>query len=403
MEEKIRILQLAPRYPFPEDDGGKIGIANITKEFSRLGCEVTFFCFAENEISIEHKKLIEPYAELITYKHSTRNTADRIAKSIFKKNSLYISKHSSGDILKFLEELTFKKKFDVIHADHSCMAPLALHLKNKFGIPAGLRLHNIEWIIWQRYADIHPRYNLKRCYIQSQSNKLKSDEKNIFQHIDIAFAITNEDKSRALELNPEMNVRVATAGVQMQEWNPDDTIERDKYELILATTYHWRHNRDAIKWFIENVMIELSAKIPNIKLSLIGTKPPKWLHNYTSTGVNVIGYVDKVQPYLNKAGIYISPLFVGGGIRIKILEAMAMKLPVLASPVAAEGINAGSDDGLILCKNKDEFIASVAMLINDDQYRQRLGENAMKFILENHSWEKNVKIMVNEYKSLLNN
>ena len=156
MEEKIKILQLAPRYVFPPDDGGKIGIANITKEFAKAGADITFFTFDGGAISLDDKKLIEPYAKLQLYKHSTINTSLRIFFSLFNKDSLYITKHQSQGVINELEKLVEKNKYDVIHADHSAMAPLAIHLKNKFNIPVGLRLHNIEWTIWQRYADFLP-------------------------------------------------------------------------------------------------------------------------------------------------------------------------------------------------------------------------------------------------------
>lgn len=400
MEEKINILQLAPRYTFPPDDGGKIGIANITKEFSKAGADVTFFTFDDGSINTTDKELIAPYADLRLFQHSTSNTALRIFQSLFTKDSLYITKHYSKSIFRYLEELIKEKKFDAIHADHSAMAPLAIALKEKYGIPIGLRLHNIEWTIWQRYADILPRSHPKRIYIQSQANKLKWNEKKILEKIDVAFAITEEDKKRALELNPDLNVIVASAGVNVDEWQPDENTAHNPEELIIATTYHWQHNVDALKWFIENVMKTLKEEIPDIKLTLLGKNIPAEFHSYKKYGVEPVGYVEKVQLYLNKAGIYISPLFVGGGIRIKILEAMSMELPVVASPVAAEGIPANEDSGLFICNSADDFIATILSLISDKEQRDQAGKSARQYISGNFSWKKNTAKMLAEYLKL---
>jgi glycosyltransferase involved in cell wall biosynthesis len=280
------------------------------------------------------------------------------------------------------------------------MAPLAIEIKKRYSIPAGLRLHNIEWTIWQRYADVLPRFHPKKIYVQSQTRKLKHNETSILKHVDVAFAITPEDKKRALELNPDLNVTVTSAGVNTDEWQPASNIKRNPHELIIATTYYWQHNRDALKWFIENVMEQLKKQIPEIKLTLLGKNIPADFYLYKEYGVNPIGYVDKVQPYLNRAGIYISPLFVGGGIRIKILEAMAMELPVMASPVAAEGIDANNDNGLFICRSVGDFISNITSLINDDSKREKGGKSARSFIRNHFSWEKNVNIMIGEYEKI---
>jgi glycosyltransferase involved in cell wall biosynthesis len=403
MEEKINILQLSPRYPFPMDDGGKIGIANITKELAGFGANISFFTFTDEDLSSESKLQIQPFANLEEYRHSTRNTPGRILGSLFYSEPLYTHKHFSKKIFEFAEKLISDKKINVIHADHTCMAPLALALKDKYGIPVGLRLHNIEWIIWQRYADVLPEFHPKKIYIQSQAKKLRKKEAELLQLVDVAFAITEEDQKRALELHPNLNVKVSTAGVDANDWMPDDSIIRNDNELILATYYPWRHNVDGLKWFIENILTEIYKINPNIRLTLLGKGAPEWLKDYESIGVNLIGYVDRVQSYHNRASIYISPLFVGGGIRIKILEAMAMKLPVISTYIGAEGIRATADNGLIRTDDKNEWINTIIELTGNRTKLNTLGNEARNFVTKNHSWSENIKIMIQEYENLIHN
>ncbi len=93
MADKIRILQLAPRFPFPEDDGGKIGIANIFKEFARLGAEVTLFAYSDSDIPKSYIEMARNYGRVIVHKHSTANTPLRIIKSALMNHSVYIEKH----------------------------------------------------------------------------------------------------------------------------------------------------------------------------------------------------------------------------------------------------------------------------------------------------------------------
>ena len=400
---KLRILQLAPRFPLPADDGGKIGIANILKEFSNQDAEVTFFSFFDNNRNkIEESVIAEgkEYADIRLFKHNTTNTPFRIFKSIVNNHSVYIEKHINNKIKHYISELIKEKEFDIVHADHSCMGKLALYVKNKISIPAGLRLHNIEWTIWKKYADNIKGFSPKKMYVEQQAYYLRNEEKKMYSEMDICFPITEIDKIRAMELAPEGRYAVASAGVNSDEWKPAPNTERIPNMLILATTYQWRHNVDAVKWFITEVMTELKKVIPDIKLTLTGKDQPKWLSNYSNLGVNPVGYVNQVQPYLNQASIYIAPLFVGSGIRIKILEAMAMELPVITTHIAAEGIQAKSENGIIISENKEDFVNNIILLLKNQEYARELGKNARNYVINEFSWKKNVGIMLNEYKKL---
>jgi glycosyltransferase involved in cell wall biosynthesis len=397
----MKILQLAPRFPFPHDDGGKISIANITREFAEAGHEVTLFAFEKEMPNKETLALAEKFAKVHIQLHSTENTIPRIMRSIINSKSLYIEKHSYKKVQKEFYESFNNQKFDIIHADHTCMAPLALLAKSFMHSPVGLRLHNVEWLIWQRYNDSLNAFSGKRFFIEHQAYYLKQAERLLIKNCDASFAITKTDKERALELAPEANVLVATAGVNADEWQPDETITRNSNELILATTYHWVHNVNAVQWFCEKVLPIVRKHVPDIKLKLIGKNPPEFLNYYKDQGVEVLGYVDRVQPYLNQASIYIAPLFVGSGIRIKILEAMAMELPVVASPVAAEGIFGKDENGLLVRESNVEFAKAIIDLCRNHERRVELGKNARKFILSEFSWKKNIKIMLDEYSRLL--
>jgi len=400
--EKLKILQIAPKFPFPIDDGGKISIANILKEFALQGCEVTFFVYNNEKLDESAIDEAKRYSNLIICKHSTKNTMFRIAKAVFKSKSLIMDKHISKKVIKKLDEVIAGCEFDIIHCDHSYMAPLGLHVKKITGKPVGLRLHNLEWRIWSRYAEHLPAYHPKRLFVERQARLLKAEETELMSRVDVCFTITDIEKKMALAMSPNSNLVVAGAGVQADEWTPyDGSLKRNPYEMIHATTYRWVHNVDAIKWFIHDVLPKVRAKFPSAVLTLIGKDAPDWLYDYKDKGVNVIGYVEKVQPYLNMASVYVAPLFVGGGIRIKILEAMAMQLPVVASTVSAEGIKAGETDGLVIADSAQEFAEKIEYFFRNKDKVRMAGAAARKYILKEHSWSKNVAIMLTEYDNIL--
>lgn len=402
MSRKLKILHLAPRFPFPMDNGGKIVIGNTFKFFSKLGAEVTFFCYSDEEISEKHKKLASEFGEIIFFNHSTANTAKRIMKSVFMKRSLFVDKHFNFEALEFLRRLCRENEFDVVHAEHSSMAPLAYILKQEFGLKSGLRLHNVEYLIWKRYADKLSIIDPRRIYVNRQAILLKRDEEEYYPLMDYCFTITEDERKKAQALAPTAKVINVGVGVNFEDWTLDPTIKRESGKMVLATIYKWRHNTDGVKWFLDNCMDGIRAEIPNAEINLLGKEPPEWLKtNYSSKGANVIGYVDSVKPYYNSASVYIAPLFVGAGVRIKILEAMAMALPVVATKVAAEGIQAGEQEGLFVSDNPKDFIDYAAFLLKNPDKASKLGANARHFIAENFSWEKNVGMMIEAYNKIL--
>ncbi len=403
MDKKLKILQITPRFPFPEDDGGKIGIANIYKQFNKLGNDVTLFSLNNEIIPKTAVEEAEKYGKVVIFNHDTNNSLWKILSSFVLNKSLYINKHISIKIIKYLKNLVNKNNFDIIHADHTCMAPLALKMKEIYGIPFGLRLHNIEYLIWKRYSNKLPAYHPAKLFLKQQYKLLKEQETKLIQSADVNFAITLNDFNEARKISGrDENIVIATAGVEINDWKPDESIKRNQYELILATTFKWKHNVEAILWFINKVLPQVKEKIPEISLTLIGKSPPKEFEKYQHLGVNCIGYVNKVQPYYNRANLNISPLFVGGGIRIKILEAMAMELPVIASPIAAEGIEANESDGLIIANDEYEFAEQIIKIVSNQDLRKKLGENARNFITKHYTWNNSVKTMIDSYHKLLN-
>jgi polysaccharide biosynthesis protein PslH len=399
----MRILQLSPQFPFPPDEGGKIGIANIYKNFNSLGADVTFFSYEDpdNKIAAELIGEAEEYGKVIIFTKCTKNTKRRIIKSFLTNTSVYLQKHISNEVVSFFQDYLAKNEFDIIHVDHTGMMPLGIYIQSIIQKPLGLRLHNVEYIIWKRYGERLGSLNPLRLFISQQSRILRKAEKELIEKADVCFSVSVTDKKRAEELNPKARIINANAGVSESNWQPEKDIARNEFEMIHATVYSWIHNIDAIKWFIEKVLPIVKNQLPEATLTLLGRNAPDWLRNYTDIGVNPVGYVDSVQPYMNKANIYIAPLFVGSGIRIKILEAMAMELPVIATPVSAEGIYAKEEDGLFIVDNEKDFAHKIIELTENYELTRNLGKRARKFVLQNFTWEQSVKIMFDEYQKII--
>lgn len=397
----MNILQLTPQFPFPADDGGKISIANIYNTLLELNSNVIMVSISQNEVSDTDIEKYKRNGQIEVIVMDTRNTITRIIKHFITNKSLYIEKHYFNNLANLIEARVDMNEINVIHVDHSNMAKIGIELSRKYKIPIGLRLHNVEYMIWKRYYEELGFLNPKKLFIGQQYKLLLKEESNFLNQVDVAFSITKKDRDRAIEIAPKSNVIVATAGVNLSEWKSDENITKVKNSLVIATTFNWVHNINALRWFLNNVQPILKKNFNNLTLNIIGKNPPKEFEKFSNLGVKSLGYVDDVKPYLNKSEIYIAPLFVGSGIRIKILEAMAMGLPVVATDISAEGIDASESDGLFRANTSDEYISVLNDLLNNKNELIFLSVKAREYIKINHTWEKNVSIMLNQYQGLI--
>jgi len=395
----MNILQLSPQCPYPKSDGGKIGIASILEHLSSYkDVQITFAFFTEKPVNEEQKMLLaEASHRFVEIPHSTKNTFSRIIHSVITNKCLYLEKHQSDLALSILSEVMVEEQIHIIHVDHSAMMPLALELQAKYQCKIGYRLHNIEWLLWYRYAESIPEREFKRRYLFNQSKLLKTAETKFIEKADILFPISSVDLQRANELSKNTAVVVA-AGVIIEYWKSTKKIEKTP-TIVLATTYDWIPNRDGLEWFLKEVFPIILAKIPSIHLQLIGKNAEK--HLSSSQNITVLGYVEDVREYIQSASVSICPLFVGSGIRIKILESLAAGTVVVSTSVGAEGIDATEQDGLFVTDDAIQFARYCIELVENTQKSLILGKKAQNYTEQYWQWSTQIKKMYTAYTSLL--
>ena len=384
----MKILQLSPQFPFPLSDGGKISIANMTRALVTSSCEVHVFCLVHTMPNDQQIHSFEQYtgAKCSCILHNTRNTPIAILTSLFDDQApLYIRKHRSLELKHAITLALQKESFDAILCDHTAMAEIGLYASELSDIPCIVRMHNIEYVIWERYADRLSMFDPRKWFIQSQAKKLRNMEIELCSKATHLAMITESDEDKISSFHSAISASYIPVGVDTAVFKPMQ-MTKSIHGLIHATTYDWIHNVEALDWFIAEILPEIQKRF-STELVLLGKHMPEHYRNGMIPGLIGKGYVENINVELNKASIYIAPLFVGGGIRIKILEAMSAGLPVIASPVSAEGIMAKREDGLIICSTKEEWILEIFNLMDNPIVSKELGVKARSFIEKNHSWE----------------
>lgn len=393
----MKILQLSHLFPFPEDSGGKIGISNLTKEFAKAGHHVSLFCICDEIPTAEALREASQWSNVYPFQLPVKNTAVNLAGSLLYKSPRYLHRYNRPSVFSFLDDLTKRESFDIIHCEGPALFPTAWKLRTKLNIPLGMRLHNIEWRIWAEYSASKGWWNPAKWFTAIQARKMRLAEKDFFAKADICFPITHSDEQRARELQPSMNSLVSGAGIQEDEW----TISRDTREevsFVHTASLNWLPNRTALRWFLENVWSDLVTQLPEASLDILGkgidqsfTRLPK---------ATVHGYVASVKPFYSRADVFVAPLFVGSGVRIKIIEAMAGGLVVVASHTAAEGIVATPEQGLFLVETPQEWLDVLKNLYENPTQTRELGREAHLFATHHFTWQLEVGKMIEAYNTL---
>lgn len=392
----MKVLQVMPQYPWPMIDGGKISLAKITEHLSALGHDVRVLVYAVGSV----KSVSFANVTIDIIEHAPKNTPLRILRSLFDRRALYLFKHDTSVMRQAIDQVLQTEHVDVLHADHTCMGEVVRDAARAHGKPWGLRLHNIEWMIWDRYAERFPSWHPTRWYLKGQANKIKEAEAQLISEADVVFTITPVDRDRALALAPSANIVVAPAGVEPPLQLPFRSPEGAP-KVMMASTYRWIHNVDALRWFVDSVWPLVRQKVADAEFHVLGKDPPPFLTSYRDRGVVVRGFVDDLYAAYSESDVSVAPLFVGSGMRLKIVEAMAAGLPVVATSISAEGIELSEAEGLFRKDDAESTAGAIVGLLLDRKGTHELGSRAQEAVLRTYTWRSSVSAMAGAYERLI--
>jgi glycosyltransferase involved in cell wall biosynthesis len=274
-----------------------------------------------------------------------------------------------------------------------------LGLAQGLGAHAVLRLHNVESVLAARFAKtaIFP-LNL---YVQDQARRMRAFERRACRQADLCLAITQVDADRVIQLAPEACVSVSPAGVDLERYYPKPMSEEPR-TVVFVGALDWPPNADAIRWFRSKVWTRIAQEEPTASWLVVGKSPPADILHWPEEdrNIQVTGFVEDVRPYLDRAAVVVVPLRSGGGMRLKILEAMAAGKAVVSTPMGAEGISAKNGEEIVLANADRSFGVEVLRLLRDSAERNRIAKAARVWV-EGFGWDRIAADLEGEYQALL--
>lgn len=300
-------------------------------------------------------------------------------KNLFSKKSYHLERFISKDFTKRLTEVLESDTYDVVQLETLFMTPYVETIRKHSKALVVLRAHNVEHLIWERIAK-GTRFFLKRAYINHLAKTLKNYELSAISQVDGIAAITRKDAAYFRKYCATTTIDIPY-GVYPDAFTPNYEIE-EKPSFYHIGSMNWIPNEEGIRWFIDNCLEAVTAKVPDFVFHLAGRNMPEWLKELNNPHVDVIGEVPDAKEFVANHDVAIVPLLSGSGIRIKIIESMAMGKAVITTMVGAEGILYDEDVNIIIAENKAQMAEAIRRINENPAKAVEIGKAARKLVEE---------------------
>ena len=317
--------------------------------------------------------------------------------NLFTNKSYHVERFISKDFKARLVELLEKEQFDVVQLEMLYMAPYVETIREHSKAMIVLRAHNVEHKIWERIAK-ETKFFLKRWYINHLANTLKDYELSALETVDGVAAITRKDAAffRKYCSKPVIDIPY---GVYPEEFTPKYDIESTP-KFYHIGSMNWMPNSEGIRWFIEEVLPKTVEKVPGFVYHLAGRNMPEWLKTLKNKHVDVVGEVPDAKAFVTNNDVAIVPLLSGSGIRIKIIESMALGKTVITTRVGAEGILYDEEVNVIIAENIAKMVEAIRAINENPQIAVRIGQAARKLVEENYDNRKIIARLLMFYEQI---
>jgi len=399
----MRILQLMNKVPWPPKDGGAIACMNLTKGFSMLGHEVTVLSMNTSKHHIRIKDMpanIRSKADFrLVEVPASINWIEAALNLLFSKLPYNAQRFISDDFSSELIKLLTEKQFDVIQLEGLYLCPYIPVIRKYSEARIAYRAHNIEYEIWERTATLSD--GMRSKYLLNLSKRIKRFEISYLNKYDILVPITDRDGIILDKLGNTKPRHTSQTGIDFASLVP--TAKKLEFpSLFHIGALDWSPNQEGLIWFFDHCWKKIREENPQLKFYLAGRNAPEWLERHLRLdGVEYLGEINDAYDFINSKAIMVVPLFSGSGMRIKIIEGMALGKPIVTTDIGTEGIPTENGKNILIANDADQFINAITCLINDRTLSDQIGKNAIGFIQEKFDNLAQARALIEFYKLYL--
>jgi glycosyltransferase involved in cell wall biosynthesis len=384
--EKMRVLQLCSKVPYPAKDGGCLAMLNLADMLYKNDFDVKILAIETHKHPAPANgypaHFVEKYKPKSVFVNTKANLDSALLNLLFSNESYHLARFNN---LQFEEKLIATAKIykpDVVILDSlfTCGYIDVIRLNSKAKII--YRAHNIEYLIWQEIA-LKTKSFFKNRYLHIQSQRLKKEELQLIAKCDGILAITEKDKDFFAANFASKNLMHLPFTLDVMTYNHKNDYHQKA--LFFIGAMDWYPNLEGVKWFIDKVWNMVLQQHPTAKFYIAGKAMPDELKNLELKNIINLGEVTDAKKFMENYPMMVAPIFSGGGLKIKIVEAMAMGKIVVCNPEAAAGIPITDKKNVLLANSSSAFIDAINNCFNHFQKQHHIGENARLLIETNFS------------------
>ncbi len=395
----MKILFLTKELPYPINNGHRMRSYHYIKGLIHSNT-VTLLSYYDN--SYDNSAAVQHYNELncnLVFVNDSQTSSQSkkfltLFFSLFSSLPFAIKLRISKKMQNKLSETFNKNPFDLIICD-------GIH--QSLNIPANINCykildeHNVESTIIKRFLKTEKNI-FKKAYAFLEWKKFVSFENKQWKLFDEIHVCSDVDKKQMAERMHLDNIQVVPNGVDIDKFKPQD-IKINPNRIIYTGLIGWKPNEDAVLYFTKKIYPIIKQNKPDVEFFIVGKNPSNEIKNLSQSdkSITVTGFVDDVIPYICESAVYVVPLRIGSGTRLKILEAMGMGKAIISTSIGCEGIDVTSEDNIIIEDDPVKFANQVLALLNDPEKNKVLGTNAVKFVSSKYDWN----IIMNHLNQLI--
>ncbi len=398
----MKVLQICNKPPFPPVDGGCVAMNAITSGLLANGHKVKVLAVSTQKHPFLEKQIPAEYFKRTGLETVYIDTSLNVGKgfvNLFSKGSYNVERFYSKAFEAKLEEILKAENYDVVQFESIFVAPYFETVKRFLQAKTVLRSHNVEHQIWERMAT-QTSNPLKKWYLRFLAKRLKEYEMNVLKSFDGIATITTEDENYFVEKGISVKTDIFPLGIDSAHYKPAQIKDVEFPSLFHLGSMDWMPNEEAIKWFLEKVWIDIHSAFPELKLYLAGRNMPEWLATLQLPNVIIKGEVENAHDFMRQKAIMVVPLLSGGGMRVKIIEGMALSKVIISTTIGAEGIEVKDGENILIADTPEEFVNQIGKCISDRDFYNRVSANARKLVLANYDYKKVADKLTHFYKQL---
>lgn len=396
----MHVLLITNRVPFPPNSGYPIAVYNTLSGLHQAGAKVSVFSLNTLKHFVDPEKLKDSVFSSIKLHASEIDTSVRPVAAflnLFGKKSYNISRFYSAKTANDLKLFLQANKVDVVQLEGLFMMPYLPVIRQYSEAKIVYRMHNVEYHIWHQLAQTEKSF-FKKQYLKLLTKRLYDYEAETVNWPDAVFTMTRVNEGEVRKMGGKKPVANFPISLNLEQY-PPETTHAEYPGIFHLGSMDWMPNLEALEWFLKTIWPTITAQYPEVKFYIAGRNIP--LYFTAHKNVVIVDDVPDAIAFMQSKSIMVVPLLSGSGMRVKIIEGLALKKCIVSTTLGAEGISVTQNENIILADSPQDFADALIKCISDKALCERLGENGRKLIEQKYEASVMASEMMMFYRKLI--